>query len=151
MICMNTYVITRVIYVYPLYCPHGCVCTVLWTIHYAWPMTSPLQIIMIMHELQNELKTSVNWACRCSPCSCDVKVDNMIGGVASTQRKLSEKYLTCFALLGMGFMVVLMWADWYVLIWAFSAVLTEPVGCHFQTSLLLEQNLKNLINYFSVI
>ena len=43
----------------------------------------------------------------------------------------------------MGFMIVLMWADRYVLIWAFTAVLTEPVGCHFQTSLLLEQKLKN--------
>ena len=40
-------------------------------------------------------------------------------------------YLTCFALLDMSSMIVLMWADRYVLIWAFSAVLTEPVGLPF--------------------
>mgnify|MGYP002808384424 CR=1 FL=1 len=82
--------------------PHDCLCPVLWTICYAWPMTSPLQIIMIMHELQNELKTSVNWACWCSPCSSDPTVDNMARGVASTRRKLSEKLSSLLSLARYG-------------------------------------------------
>ena len=47
-----------------------------------------------------------------------------------------KNYPTCFALLDVGFMIVFRRADRYVLIWAVSAVLTEPVDCHFQTSLL---------------
>ena len=81
---------------------------------------------------------------------CDGRQHDRRGRLYATKVKW-KIYLTCFALLDIGFMIVLMWADWYVLIWAFSAVLTEPAGLPFQTSLLLDQNLKNLINYFSAI
>ena len=55
-----------------------------------------------------------------------------------------KNYPTCFALLDVGFMSVLKRADRYVLIWAVSAVLTEPVDCHFQTSLLQNKTWKLL-------
>ena len=55
---------------------------------------------------------------------------------------------TCCALLNVGFMIVLRRAGWYVLIWARRAVPTNLQLSSFQTSQLLEQNLKN---YFSVL
>ena len=131
MICMNTYVITRGIYLYPLYCSHDCVCPVLWTIHYAWPMTSPLQIIMIMHELHNELKTSVNWACWCPPCGCEVTIDNMVGGVTSTRRKVREKLSNLLCLTRCGFYVHLEEDGHFYSNMSMYGRLAERNNCHF--------------------
>ena len=58
--------------------------------------------------------------------SCDMPSHNMAGATNSTGRKVREKnYPTCFALLDVGFMIVLRRADRYVLIWARSAVPTN--------------------------
>ena len=63
-----------------------------------------------------------------------------------------ERYVknspTCCALLNVGFMIVLRRVGWYVLIWARRAVPTNLQLSSFQTSQLLEQNLKN---YFSAL
>ena len=63
-----------------------------------------------------------------------------------------ERYVknspTGCALLNVGFMVVLRRAGWYVLIWARRVVPTNLQLSSFQTSQLLEQNLKH---YFSVL
>ena len=148
MICMNTYDITRVICVYPLHCWHGHTCPALWTIHYAWPMALPLQIIMIMHELQNELKTSVHWACRYPHAAAIWQSNHGRRSHLYETKGTWKNYPTCFALLNVGFMIVLRRAGRYVLIWARRAVPTNLQLSSFQTLQLLEQNLKN---YFSAI
>ena len=60
------------------------------TVHDAWPMIKPLQTVMIMHELKNELKTSVRCASRYHSCGHDMRIDMAIGGVAYTGRKVRE-------------------------------------------------------------
>ena len=97
---------------------------------------------MIMLELMDELKTSVRWASRCPSCSCEMSIDNMVGRVTSTGRTW-KNYPICFALLDVGFMILLRRADRYVLIWARSAVPTDLQLSPFSNIADLEQNLKN--------
>ena len=103
---------------------------------------------MIMHELINELKTSLRWAGWCPSCGCAMSIDNHGGGSHLRVERYVKNSPTCCALLNVGFMIVLRRAGWYVLIWARKAVPTNLQLSSFQTSQLLEQNLKN---YFSVL
>ena len=59
----------------------------------AWPMTWPLHISMIVHELLNKLKTFVHWSMLMSPWSCDMTIRNMAGPAASTGRMVREKII----------------------------------------------------------
>jgi hypothetical protein len=88
-----------------------------------------------MHELLNELKTSVHWACQCPSCGRNLTIVNTVGGVTPTGHIVRKKnYPTACALLDVGFMIILKRTDRSVLIWACSAVLTERYNCHFQIS-----------------
>ena len=68
-------------------------CLELWTIHNAWPMTQPLHISMILHDLLSKLKTSVYRCMLLSPGSCDIPAHDMAGATNSTARKVREKIL----------------------------------------------------------
>ena len=53
-------------------------------------MTCPLQIVMIMHELKTELKTSVRRASRNPSYGQDMHIDKVVGGATFAGRKVSE-------------------------------------------------------------
>ena len=79
---------------------------------------------------------------------CDEHPQSRSEGHLYELKDTLKNYPTCFALLNVGFTVILRRAGWYVLIWARTAVPANLQLSSFQTSQLLEQNLKN---YFSVI
>ena len=56
-------------------------------------MTWPLQIVMIMHELKHEPKTSVRCASRYPSYDHDMRIDKALGGVTSTGRKVREQII----------------------------------------------------------
>ena len=105
MICMNTCVIARVVYVYPLHSWPDHVMPYILNTCRAWPMTWPLHISMIMHELLNKLKTSVYWSMLMSPWSCDMTIRNMAGAATSTGRMVREKLSNLLCLTRCGFCV----------------------------------------------
>ena len=59
-------------------------------LHYSYPMTQPLQIVMIIHELTTELKKSVCYASRCPSQDQDMRIENVVEGATYAGRKLSE-------------------------------------------------------------
>ena len=70
-----------------------CVLPYILTTWHAWPMTWPLNIIMIMHELLNKLKTSVHWSILMSPMK--LQYDHVQHGWSgtSTGRMVREKII----------------------------------------------------------
>ena len=96
---------------------------------------------MIMHELKTELITFVNRACQCPLCASSPILENIVRRVASTRCMVRAKnYPPQHALLDVGFMTILRRTDCFILIWACSAVLTEPHNCHFQIVPASKQN-----------
>ena len=126
MICVITCLVPSVVHVFLSMRDMTLLYPALWSSNHACPMTSPLQIVMIMHELINELKTPARWASRCPSCGCEMSIDNhgRRGHLYETKGTW-KNYPTCFALLNVGFMIVLRRAGRYVLIWARSAVPTN--------------------------
>jgi len=93
MICVNTYVIASVVHVYSPHCCSDHVLPCILTTCHAWPMTCPLQIVMIMHELKHEPKTSVRCASCYPSCDHDMRIDKALGGVNSAGRKVREQFI----------------------------------------------------------
>ena len=141
MICMNTYVITRVMYVYPLHYWHGHVMPYILNAWRAWPMTWPLHIIMPMHELLIKLKKSVHWSMPMSlmPPRYEQWQHGRRGRLYATKVKW-KFYPTSCALLDVGFMFILKRTDIFIIIWACTAVLPNVTTVIFQIIQALKQN-----------
>ena len=108
MICMNAHLISPMICIYPLQYCHLCICLELWTIHNAWPVTSPLHISMILHDLLSTLKTSLYRCMLSSPGSCGMLVHNMARPTSSMGWKVREKILQ----LAVPYWMWVLWPSW---------------------------------------
>ena len=107
----------------------------------AWPMTWPLHISMIMHELLNKLKTSVHWSMLMSPIK--PRYDHLQHGWSGHLYGTNgtwKNYPTCCALLDVGLMFILRRTDYSILIWACSPVSPILTTVIFQIIQALEQN-----------
>ena len=67
------------------------VCYTFWTARHAWPLTSPLHITRVMHECENEYRTSVHWTWQCPSCVRNLILKNMIGGFTSARYMVRTK------------------------------------------------------------
>ena len=123
-----------------------CVLPYILTACHAWPMTQPLHITMIMHEL---LKYAQKICTLTVPMSLmRLRYDHREHGWRGHLYGMNgtwKNYPTRCTLLDAGFMIILRMAGGFVLIWACSAVLTEPKTAIFQISQLYNKTFESRI------